>query len=176
MSQKPTFTVIHSPRRRSINEHLFPSPIQAELFSEHAPNTVVFVTLAKISDEDFIKTLDFSKPALIVDIRRFPRFDIGSLTRLKVFEQFAKRNIEYTDLGSGIGSRHPVFDSPYLEHLEPKRHLHGTVMVLLDDRTDTPEIEKRFIDFAYKATREYWAIVHVPCFLPNTVSSGLKTG
>jgi hypothetical protein len=127
-----------------------------------------------VSDEDFIRTLDFAKPGLIIDVRRFPRFDIGSLTRFKAFEQFSKRNIMYADCGYGIGSLHPTFDSPYVQ--PNGRHLHGTVMVLLDDRPDTPETEKHFIETVHRATSESWAILHVPSLLPNVVSSELKTG
>jgi hypothetical protein len=173
--QKPVFTLIKSPKRRQITDDFFPRPLQAELFASYSTNVLIFVTLAKTTNEEFLKILDHSKLGLIFDIRRFPRFDIGSLTRQKAFEEFDRRHIDYVDYAcSWSDVEGPDFACPYLR---PEIHrLRGIVMFLLEDRPYTSEVERTIVEQCIVLTRESWDVIRIPSYLPNSVSSNLAVG
>ena len=173
--KKPAFTLIKSSRRRQITEDSFPRPLQAELFASYSDNVLIFVTLAKATNEEFLKALDHSKLGLIFDIRRFPRFDIGSLTRQKAFEEFDRRHIDYVDYAcSWSDASGPDFACPYLR---PELHrLRGIIMFLLEDRLYTSEVERTIVEQCMVLTRKSWDVVRIPSYLPNFVSSNLAVG
>jgi hypothetical protein len=173
--QKSDFTLIKSARRREVTSDTFRLPSQAELFAAYAPNVLIFVTFPTATDEEFLRALNISKPGLVIDVRRFPRFDIGSLTRQKAFEEFSKRQISYIDYAwhpsESVGAD---FACPYLG---PELHrLKGRLMILLEERPQTSELLKAIAGQILSLTRSNWDIVQIPSYLPNTVASDLAFG
>jgi hypothetical protein len=169
-TQKSMFGLIKSPKRRKISEEVFPLPKQAELFAAFAPNMLIFVTFPKATDEEFLASLDLSKPGLIIDFRRFPRFDIGSLTRQKVFNEFKAREISYVDFAwpapgsDGQGDTCPNL-GPELQRIK------GRVMILLEERPHTAAIVEAITKQILKHAGGQWQIVRIPSYSQNPAPS-----
>ena len=168
-ARKSAFTLIKSAKRREVTSETFPLPSQAELFAAYAPNIVIFVTFPSATDVEFLQALDHSKPGLVIDVRRFPRFDIGSLTRHKVFQEFSERQILYVDYAwSNSESEGNQIAVPYLR---PELHrLRGRVMVLVEERPHTIGVVDAITAQIRSLTKSSWEIVRIPSYSPGASS------
>jgi hypothetical protein len=75
--------------------------VQGLLFGIQQQNVLVFVSLAGVEEDDFLALLRSTKPAVVVELRPVPRFDIGRLNRQTVFECFEREQARYLDVGVG---------------------------------------------------------------------------
>jgi hypothetical protein len=171
-SRKAHFELITSPKRREVSEEVFSLPDQAELFASFAPNMLVFVTFPRATDKEFLASLDWSKPGIIIDFRRYPRFDIGSLTRQKVFEEFNERQISYVDFAwsfsSGHGEACPML-GPVLQRIK------GRVMIILEERPHTAAIVESITDQIFKHSGSQWQVIRIPSYFPSLAPPSIAT-
>ena len=69
---------------------------------------LIFVYFPEVSEDEFRKALEFSKPSAVLELRTTPRFDIGRLDRKTVFQCFDRDHTKYLDLTSwGSDDRRP---------------------------------------------------------------------
>lgn len=73
---------------------------QNTLFANANPSLIVFVDCDHVTDQELITTLAGSQPKLIFDVRRVPRFDMGSFSRREAFRTFQEIGSQYVDLTS----------------------------------------------------------------------------
>ena len=90
--------VVGSARIDPLQELASSLPIQASLFPTSGKRILVFVVFSRVSDTQFIDTLQMLKPHVVVDMRRFPRFDTGKLNRQLAFQCFENAHTKYIDL------------------------------------------------------------------------------
>lgn len=77
---------------------------QSTFFATENPHLLVFVNFEKISESDFVNTLEGARPKILIDLRRVPRFDLDSLNRRRVFAIFTSVGIQYVDLSGRLKS------------------------------------------------------------------------
>jgi hypothetical protein len=69
---------------------------------------LIFVYFPDVTEDEFRKALEFSKPSVVLELRTTPRFDIGRLDRKTVFQCFDREHVRYLDLtSSGSNDRRP---------------------------------------------------------------------
>jgi len=173
--QKSAFTLIKSPKRREVTKDSFPLPYQAELFSAYAPNLLILVTFPKATAEEFMGVLEHTRPGVVIDLRLFPRFDVGSLSRQKVFKEFETRRILYFDFAR-LSDDPRQLDFSTLNQIAELRVLSGVIMILLEDRPYTMDVAKALHDHLATVSHAPWDVVQVPSYLPARVSSDLQFG
>ena len=86
---------------------------QGTLFQIASDHLLVFVSISSISDSMFLSILK-NGVLRVFDLRVAPRFDIGDLTRSRVFDFFNECQIEYFDLPGSLSvmSRYDVRLNP----------------------------------------------------------------
>lgn len=148
--------------RRSFTDDLQKKlPAQISLFPNNSKRIIVFVTFSRISDSEFVETLNAVRPHVVVDIRRFPRFDNGKLNRAAAFEYFEKTHAKYVDMLWSYDSSaeefiaHPVL-SPDLVAIN------GPVMVLLEAKQCQPEIVDTVTRQITTRSNHQWDVIGVP--------------
>lgn len=80
---------------------------QQSLFPTGIDALAVFVAVDELKAGEFLRILDGLRPTAVTDMRKLPLFDLGQLTRSRVFSEFDRRRIRYRDLSS------------FVRHLEP---------------------------------------------------------
>jgi hypothetical protein len=73
---------------------------QTNLFPAPRPGMLIFVYFPDVTEDEFRKALEFSKPCAVFELRNTPRFDIGKLNRKTVFEYFDTQHTKYVDITS----------------------------------------------------------------------------
>jgi hypothetical protein len=89
--------------RKELEPQDFHSPMegaQANLFPAPRPGMLIFVYFPDVTEDEFRKALEFSKPSAVFELRMTPRFDIGKLNRKAVFQYFDREHTKYVDITS----------------------------------------------------------------------------
>jgi len=139
-------------------------PAQISLFPTSDKRIIVFVTFSKISDSEFVETLNAVRPHVVVDLRRFPRFDTGKLNRAMAFEHFEKTHAKYIDMLWSYDSStdhtqdltaHPVLSPDLIA-------TNGPVMILLEAKQCQPEIVDTVTRQIATRSNHQWDVIGVP--------------
>ena len=144
------------------------SQIQGMLFPTAKRGVVVFVNFPGVTEPEFRDLLENAKPALILELRSAPRFDIGKLTRQLAFQVFREQGSHYYDLTSPLmGRTDPDAALRSLqEFFRAKRPSFERPVVFLVNRT---EADKRFIDRVLNAVSDFYPeaanVYEVPQFV-----------
>lgn len=75
---------------------------QSTLFAAEHPSLLVFVNFEGVTEADFLALLTTGRPRYVIDIRRVPRFDVGTLNRKLVFSLFSQISAHYIDLSGQL--------------------------------------------------------------------------
>ena len=88
-------------------------PSQGMLFQLPSKHLLVFLDVSSITDRMFLSVVTAGM-VRVFDLRVAPRFDIGQLTRSRVFELFNKHRIDYFDIPGSLSvlSRYDVRLNP----------------------------------------------------------------
>jgi hypothetical protein len=100
---KPRLQVVPKADRKEVKAHDFCAPLagaQANLFPAPRPGMLIFVYFPEVTEDEFRKALEFSKPSAVFELRNTPRFDIGKLNRKTVFQYFDRQHTKYVDVTS----------------------------------------------------------------------------
>lgn len=81
--------------------------IQGVLFPTLSASSLIVLQLRKLDGKRFSDLLEEVQPALIVDLRLVPLFDVGLLTRKSAFALFKQQRIKYVDLLGSMGATDP---------------------------------------------------------------------
>jgi hypothetical protein len=71
--------------------------VQARLFPFVSGPSIIFVCVPQVSEQEFVSVIRLAQPAVAVELRRAPRFDIGRLSRQTVFKHFEEAKCKYID-------------------------------------------------------------------------------
>ena len=103
---KPQLQIVPKRTRSELKREDFEAPItgaQTNLFPSSRPGMLIFVYFPEVTEDEFRKALEFSKPSVVLELRTTPRFDIGRLDRRTVFQSFDRDHTRYLDLTSWQG-------------------------------------------------------------------------
>lgn len=79
---------------------------QNSLFPRTKEGLFIFVYFAEVTEREFLETLEYAQPSLVLELRTTPRFDIGRLNRQQAFQQFEHQKCSYVDLTSSMMGQH----------------------------------------------------------------------
>jgi hypothetical protein len=162
--------LIKRPRRVEVEEGELTDPIsQGMLFPVPKRDLLIFLVVPRLTEEEFTKTLDLSKPTVILELRRSPRFDIGRMNRQEAFKRFAAFDSQYYDLSSDQVKRvDPVaLTQSFLER--STKPLAGPVLLLLNESPSEHEPSQESVTwriarlFASKS-KHSWETLEIPQF------------
>lgn len=139
-TKRPKLRLVQAPHRAPVNEKDFlePGP-QTGLFPSVKPGLFVFVFFPDITEQEFRDTVAYSQPALVMELRKAPRFDIGRLNRREAFQIFAHHHSTYVDLTSASMGKVDGDDiiSSVTEFLRVKRPAFDRPIMFLLDHADS---------------------------------------
>lgn len=142
-SKHPYIKLVHSADKNESDEPSRELNIQYTMFPESNPYSIIYVTPSLLDESGFLDVFNEVHPRYVLDMRRFPRFDIGTLNREKIFSMYFSNNLTYRDLDVSddsfpercglIGKRF----SEWLESSEPewksRDSLVGPVVIFIDN-------------------------------------------
>ena len=104
---------------------------QSTLFAKESDALVVFVNCDQVDEAELLSTLDGAHPKYILDVRRVPRFDFGSLNRRLAFARFRSSGAQYIDLTGNASAKNALGRLP--EGLRSASSLRGPILLLVDE-------------------------------------------
>ncbi len=97
------FRLIRSNERAAIDANdFYQIGPQNNLFPQMKEGLFIFVYFPEVTEREFLDTLKYAQPSLVLELRRTPRFDIGRLNRQQAFKQFEHQKCSYIDLTSTL--------------------------------------------------------------------------
>jgi hypothetical protein len=149
-AQKKHLKLVQAPRRDAR---------QLELFSRSA--LLAVVNLGPATGEVFHGLVRLLRPTVIMDLRPVPRFDFGTLNRVKAFGLFTEAGTTYVDMSGrlGVTSRRDARLNPALLAGEIERVLDALgrssgPLVLLLDNHDQADATARLLPGQLSQLRE----------------------
>ncbi|HEX4134586.1 MAG TPA: hypothetical protein VHY84_08260 [Bryobacteraceae bacterium] len=168
------FQLIRKPRKVLPSEDQFTEPAsQGVLFPMPKRRLVIFLVFPYVTEEDFTRTLELAKPVAILELRRFPRFDMGQLDRQQAFRWFEAIHSKYYDLSPiSVSGDQYVFDPVHLVGAFLRRNneqIAGPVMILISRNNREPDSADGnvFDDIARlftTASNQPWETLEIPQF------------
>lgn len=140
--------------------------VQPSLFPFGSGRSIIFVSIPGITEREFASLVQLAQPALAVELRRAPRFDIGRLTRQAVFKWFDEAKCAYLDPVPWRESDETAFRRYIGNTLEAKKHSDRPIMFFMSTAQDTDSLRCAICD-VLKGLEEDWQIFEVPGSLPR---------
>lgn len=116
-----------------------------------------------------MNVLEGGRPKLLFDLRRVPRFDLGSLNRRRVFSIFASAGIQYVDLSGRLrsaGQSHDNLAPGHVAELILELLGYSSIQGPLAFVVDAPQFEEVYITELIEALPSKqdhpWDILRVP--------------
>lgn len=173
--RKAKFQLIRKPRRVLPQEEQFSEPAgQGMLFPLPKRDLLIFLVFPLVTEDEFTRALELGKPAMILELRRSPRFDIGHLNRQEAFRWFEAMQSKYYDLSSALSpeEQNPA-DPVQLVGTFLNRHtgsqVAGPIMLLLSDTSfegsaDESSLPTRIARLFASTSKHPWETVEIPQF------------
>lgn len=158
------FKVISNSRSLEKTPHVAPtSGIQQSLFPLRNPRSAFFVSLPDVDHNEFVQLLKNSAPAVIVELRKIPRFDIGPLNRRSIFDLFRQQGDIYLDFGTDQFEKLNPHDmaSSIENGLQSYLTKQRPILFLTSSSQNPPALSKSILDWLRKSG-EPWEIHEVP--------------
>jgi hypothetical protein len=117
----------------SVKDHQEGSPTtaaQQSLFPLRSSRTAIFMSLPEVDHYEFVSLLKSTAPAIVVELRKIPRFDFGPLNRGSIFDLFREQGDIYLDLGQSQESDQHLFASRIEEKLQVHIKQHRPIVFL----------------------------------------------
>jgi hypothetical protein len=139
---------------------------QNTLFAADHPSLLVVVELETLGAQDFITLLSTSRPKLIFDVRRVPRFDIANLNRRFVFDFLRNSGVQYVDLSGKLGSSGPS-EARLVAHQiksigEARRSFKGPLVFLVDRHQFNEDYILELLEELPAAPNGVWDVLKLP--------------
>ncbi|MEH2566752.1 toll/interleukin-1 receptor domain-containing protein [Bradyrhizobium sp. AZCC 2289] len=151
-----------------ISQDVFARPAwQNTLFANENQSLVIFLNVDALTENDFRTTIEGSKPRYVFDVRRVPRFDIGSLNRREAFALFKSHAAQYLDLSSlhrGLPS-HQSSSAKAAETIwdtQLARALKGPIAILVDSNQFDEEYVAQLLEGLPMESHEPWDVLRLP--------------
>jgi hypothetical protein len=170
--RRAKFQLIRKPRKVMPCEDQFAVPaIQSLLFPIPKPDLLIFLVFPLVTEDEFTRILELTRPVCILELRRSPRFDVGHFNRREAFRWFEAMHSKYYDLSSRAYSDDRYADDPV--HLveaflnRSGQKIAGPVMILISQGDPEPDDQESSVStqiaklFA-AASKHSWKTVEVP--------------
>ncbi len=172
--RRAKFQLIRKPRRVPLKEEQLTGPAsQGLLFPMPRRDLLIFLVFPFVTEDEFTKTLELTKPAAILELRRSPRFDIGQLNRQQAFRWFEAMHSRYYDLSSLLPSDEQYAADPvqlvgtFLSRTG--NQVAGPVMILIsqanaEGNAEEDSVSTRIARLFASVSKHPWETVEIPQF------------
>jgi hypothetical protein len=144
---------------------------QSTLFANDNPSLLLFVNFEEINENDFTTVLSGARPKFLFDIRRVPRFDLGSLNRKQAFALFSMIKTRYIDLSVRVnhaeeatGEIDPVIFAKLIMDSSNLTTLQGPLAFLVDAQNFDESNISRLIGAVPSYGTSPWDVLRVPIY------------
>lgn len=167
---KPRLQVVPKADRKELKPQDFHAPIdgaQTNMFPVPRPGMLIFVYFPDVTEDEFRKALEFSKPSAVFELRNTPRFDIGKLNRKTVFQYFDTQHTKYVDITSSTPtdrSDSSVLDEVAQVFKKDCVRFDRPVMFLLNSYNALPGLSRQIIDLVSSMKKISPEVLSVPQF------------
>ncbi len=147
-----------------VRDHQESSPTtaaQQSLFPLRSSRTAIFVSLPDVDHYEFVSLLKSSAPAIVVELRKIPRFDFGPLNRGSIFDLFREQGDIYLDLGQSQESDQHLFASRVEEKLQVHIKQHRPIVFLTSPAQNPPSLAHDIYRLL-RQSGEGWEIYEMP--------------
>jgi hypothetical protein len=134
---------------------------QQSLFPLRNSRTAIFVSLPDVDHCEFVSLLKNSGPAVVVELRKIPRFDFGPLNRGSIFDLFREQGDTYLDLGQSQESDQHLFASRVEEKLQVHIKQHRPIVFLTSPAQNPPSLAQAIYRLL-RQSGEGWEIYEMP--------------
>jgi hypothetical protein len=138
------------------------SGVQQSLFPWRNRRSAVFVSLPGVHHDEFVSLLKSAGRVVVVELRKIPRFDFGSLNRTSIFALFQEQGDLYLDLGMQC-------DNPDRSVIEQsiqailQDHVNDQLPILfIRSRAQNPPSLTQAIIRSLRQSNEPWDIFELP--------------
>ena len=137
--------------------------VQQSLLPFRSHRCLIFVSLPDVDHRDFVSLLESAGPAIVVELREIPRFDIGPLNRQSIFDLFRQQGDVYLDFGTGEfdGSSPDGLPVRVQKALQRYVELQRPFLFLTSSAQEPPSFSKSIFKWL-QTTKEPWEIYEVP--------------
>lgn len=155
-------TLITNPNARQ-NTELGPTTgVQHSLFPSGNSASVVFVCFPDVTEGEFVAALEQTNPAVVVELRKAPRFDVGKMNRNLAFEIFRRQGSLYIDLNIDNGHSDDQLLSRIREIIATYKQERRSIMFLVSAAPGKHSPLSDSVVQCFKGTDETWEIYQVP--------------
>lgn len=127
------------------------SPFQQVLFPANTRSLLVYIDFDRLDETEFRTLLSSLRPLSVLDLRRVPRFDLGSLNRRSVFQLFKEVALNYHDYSRPISrfltNHHEDAFRELAAAIKQTDALAGPIFLLFESG---PEMESLFFELAQR--------------------------
>jgi hypothetical protein len=162
-------------RRRVTIESLRAQSWQRTLFVTGNPGLLAFVCVSDVEEQELNELFTEGHPRFVVDLRRTPRFDVGTLSRKRVFQMFSRHGTKYVDLSGAleIARRDSALNPDLLAAqlagaiMVGQEPITGPIVLLVDLPQFSEDYVTRLSDQLQSIRAEGWEVLTVPSGKPS---------
>jgi hypothetical protein len=136
--------------------------MQHSLFPSEKSRSVVFVCFPDVTEGEFVAALEQTKPAVVVELRKAPRFDVGKMNRHLAFEMFRRQGSLYIDLNWDNKHSDEQLLSRIRKTIVSNQQTGRPIMFLVSVAQGQCSPLSESIVECFKGTDETWEIHQVP--------------
>jgi hypothetical protein len=169
--QNSRLHVVPKASRKELDPKDFHAPIkgtQSNLFPAPRPGMIIFVYFPDVTEDEFRKALELSKPCAVFELRNTPRFDIGKLNRRAVFQYFDSERIRYVDITSWThrsDSESSIFDDVAQALQTECVRFDRPVMFLMNTHNAPSGFSRRIVDLVSSVKKISPEVLSIPQFV-----------
>lgn len=170
-SKHPYIKLVHSADSEKNETQNRELKVQYALFPEGNPYSIVCVVPSLLDETEFLDIFNEVHPRYVLDMRRVPRFDIGTLNREKMFSTYFSNELTYLDMENDIVSKKfSLISERFSEWLEnfskefdSTDSFVGPVVIFIDNMCrDNPELYALADEIKEKTkTKKTWEVYSV---------------
>jgi hypothetical protein len=137
------------------------------LFANENPALILFISFQQIDENEFTTILTGARPKSLFDLRRVPRFDLGTLNRRQAFSLFSELGIQYVDLSRLLNAkeninREPVHVANLLADKSAGALIKGPIALLVDPPLFEEQYITSLVENLPATATMTWDILRVP--------------
>ena len=140
---------------------------QNTLFAAHHPSLMAVIELEGLEASEFVTLVTNTKPKLLFDLRRVPRFDKANLNRARVVDLFRENDTRYFDLSGQAHATDTASVGAAVRRLtDDINRLSGPVLFLVDRDQSAESYVLDLIDKLPAPPDDIWDVLKLPFSVP----------
>ncbi|WP_083991981.1 toll/interleukin-1 receptor domain-containing protein [Bradyrhizobium embrapense] len=150
-----------SPRNELTRDSFARHGWQNSLFASENTSLAIFIGVDQTTEADFATAISSSRPRAVIDIRKVPRFDLGSLNRRRVFALFTSSGTQYFDVSGKMSQQAPREMADRILSSRGDAPIEGPLAFLVDSDQLAEDYISSLLE-ALPGLTQPWDVLRVP--------------